>query len=276
MNSRGSVSVYDTTLLNGAEGIHITEVYGAVIRNVTIRNMPYWGIASHYGETCCPYCNTGMRYSVIDGAVIENCGVGAYRIDGDGNIIKNSKFTGNSIGVDYGIVMGIALYNNYFDNNVDVSIIDCWWNDRCVWNTTRQSGERIYGVGNEIGGNYWNSYSAYYNGSYADKCVDSEPDGFCDLPYDIEERMSGGHGNWGTDYLPLSSKFPTTTTTTIPTIPPCQVCDISNLPIGSMGLGAIPGAFVCGMLNILFCVPILFALVILGMVGIWYWRKLRG
>jgi hypothetical protein len=43
-----------------------------------------------------------------------------------------------------------------------------------------------------------------------------------------------------------------------------------------MGLGAIPGAFVCGMLNILFCVPILFALVILGMVGIWYWRKLRG
>jgi hypothetical protein len=78
-------------------------------------------------------------------------------------------------------------------------------------------------------------------------------------------------------WLTFMYPTPPTTTTTLPTTPGMiVVCDINNLKPGYMGLGAIPAGFVCGGINMLFNIPILFALVILGMVGIWYWRKLRG
>jgi hypothetical protein len=68
----------------------------------------------------------------------------------------------------------------------------------------------------------------------------------------------------------------TTTTTTIPSgPPPCQVCDIGNLSGGVLSLGSIPAAFVCGFLNILFCVPILFVIALFAVGGFYYWRKLK-
>jgi hypothetical protein len=53
------------------------------------------------------------------------------------------------------------------------------------------------------------------------------------------------------------------------------VCDIGNLSGGVLSLGSIPAAFVCGLLNILFCVPILFVIALFAVVGIYYWRKLK-
>jgi hypothetical protein len=55
----------------------------------------------------------------------------------------------------------------------------------------------------------------------------------------------------------------------------CQVCDINNLSGGVLSLGSIPAALVCGFLNILFCVPILFVIAMFIVTLIYFWRKLR-
>jgi parallel beta-helix repeat protein len=64
------------------------------------------------------------------------------------------------------------------------------------WNTTRQTGTRIYSNGTEIGGNYWTNPDG--NG-YSDTCTDYNHDGFCDDPYQLATN------NY--DYLPLSNKY---------------------------------------------------------------------
>ena len=64
------------------------------------------------------------------------------------------------------------------------------------WNTTRQAGQRIYGSGTEIGGNYWANPSGT---GYSQTCTDAVPvpDGFCDSAY----TLSATEPN--IDYLPL-------------------------------------------------------------------------
>jgi len=64
------------------------------------------------------------------------------------------------------------------------------------WNTTRQTGTRIYSAGTEIGGNYWTNPDG--NG-YSDTCRDTEGDGFCDSPYVLATD--------NIDYLPYSKWY---------------------------------------------------------------------
>jgi hypothetical protein len=75
------------------------------------------------------------------------------------------------------------------------------------WNTTEQSGTRIYSAGNNIGGNYYTNSSA---GEYSDICTDSDSDGFCDSPFDLETHTSctiGVDCGNDVDYLPYSDQF---------------------------------------------------------------------
>jgi len=68
----------------------------------------------------------------------------------------------------------------------------------------------------------------------------------------------------------------TTTTTTIPVSVPtgCAVCNIENID-SRMELGSIPAAWVCGMLNIMFCTPPLFIFILFGVVAIGIFRYRR-
>jgi nitrous oxidase accessory protein len=82
------------------------------------------------------------------------------------------------------------IYNNYFNNNVNVKFEDIEGNN--TWNITKIPGENIMG-GGSLGGNFW----ANLNGSgFSQLSNDTDSDGICDLPYEIN----------GTDidYLPLS------------------------------------------------------------------------
>jgi hypothetical protein len=79
------------------------------------------------------------------------------------------------------------MYNNYFDNNMNW---DLGGNITLKLNTTKQTGDRIYSNGTQIGGNYWVGFS--------DVCTDSNNDGFCDNS--INQTTSF-------DYLPYSINF---------------------------------------------------------------------
>ncbi|MBN2881363.1 right-handed parallel beta-helix repeat-containing protein [Candidatus Woesearchaeota archaeon] len=90
-----------------------------------------------------------------------------------------------------------ATYNVYFDGGTNTQF----------FNTTNQTGTRIYSSGTNIGGNYWSNPT---NTGFSDLCTDSDTDGFCDLAYDVIAESScvvGSNCSSNTDYLPLSDEF---------------------------------------------------------------------
>jgi parallel beta-helix repeat protein len=133
---------------------------------------------------------------------------GIYLGDSDSNAIKNSIIQNNS---QYGIYLYSAgnpansIYNNLFNNTANFYFSGTIYANN--WNTTRQTGTRIYSFGNEIGGNYWTNATA--NG-YSDTCTDTDKDGFCDDPYVLATD--------NVDYLALSDEYITPTTTTLPPV----------------------------------------------------------
>lgn len=114
------------------------------------------------------------------------------------NILKNSKMENNRI---YGVLLSDAgqsgankIYNNFLNNSVNFCFLGTIYNN--YWNTTKQTGNRIYSNGTQIGGNYWTN--SFANG-YSDTCTDSDHDGFCDNPYNLSI--------YNFDSLPLSSLY---------------------------------------------------------------------
>jgi len=136
------------------------------ITNITIAN------ASASGFYIVSSNNNAISYSKIMNC--GNCGIYFYSQTGQNNLIYNNLFNNTNNFCFDGII-----YSNY-------------------WNTTKQSGQRIYSPGNYIGGNYWTNSTG---NAYSDICADDDKDGFCDLPYDLL-----GDGT-NVDYLPLSDEY---------------------------------------------------------------------
>ena len=114
----------------------------------------------------------------------------------DTAFISGNKIESNNIyGLAwYGTVGQISIYNNLFRNinNTDLNFILWGTPPIPLWNTSRTLSPNIIG-GTYLGGNFW----AQPDGKgYSQKCLDSEPDGICDLPYTLD-------GN-NIDYLPLT------------------------------------------------------------------------
>ena len=81
------------------------------------------------------------------------------------------------------------IYNNYFNNTVNVKTEN---SDGNTWNTTKIMGVNIMG-GPYLGGNFW----ANLNGTgFSQTAEDSNSDGICDLPYNVNGSNF--------DYLPLA------------------------------------------------------------------------
>jgi len=80
------------------------------------------------------------------------------------------------------------IYNNYFNNTVNVKAENSEGNS---WNTTKTPGANIV-EGPYLGGNFW----ADLNGTgFSQTAEDSDSDGICDLPYNVNGSDF--------DYLPL-------------------------------------------------------------------------
>ncbi|NOQ55625.1 MAG: hypothetical protein GQ477_02340, partial [Nanohaloarchaea archaeon] len=121
----------------------------------------------------------------------------------DNNIIADSIITGNT---DAGLYLDQStvdpeynkIYNNFFNNsgtNENV-LIDTGIANPNYFNTTKQSGTRIYTAGTDIGGNFWTNSTG--NG-YSDTCADSNGDGFCDTAYNLSYGSSVAY-----DHHPLT------------------------------------------------------------------------
>jgi hypothetical protein len=132
-----------------------------------------------------------------------------------GNKIYNVTLRGNGTPLDIELSNDNEVYNSvienptadllYFYESYNNTIYNNLMNsstfyfdgfDANNWNTSKQSGTRIYTDGNQIGGNYWTNSTG--NG-FSDTCVDNNTDGFCDDPYVMDANE--------TDYLPLSNQF---------------------------------------------------------------------
>jgi parallel beta-helix repeat protein len=156
------------------------------------------------------FCNTGIDFDFNENNTISNSVInsnsiyGFYFENSSNNTIHSNIINDNSEGFELQSSSDNLIFNNILNNTVNI-VLDT--NDMNNWNTTQQSGTRIFSAGTDIGGNY---YTDATSTGYSDTCVDVNTDGFCDLPYDVEALSSciiGVTCGSNVDYLPLSDKY---------------------------------------------------------------------
>ena len=145
-------------------------------------------------------CNYGIYLIfVFDSKVynntISNSSTGIFlRENSHDNELFNNTITSSN---DAGIYLmddsaDNRIYNNYFNNTVNVKAENSEGNN---WNTTKTPGMNIM-EGPYLGGNFW----ADLNGTgFSQTAEDSDSDGICDLPYNVNGSDF--------DYLPLTEPF---------------------------------------------------------------------
>jgi parallel beta-helix repeat protein len=159
-------------------------------------------------------CQSGITYmegfeNSVNNNEISNCGDGLNMGNGDaapaeiGTRVENNIITKNNVGISVGGIEGgyvIAgntissnkngyedyttggnlIYNNYFNNTVNVNLQG---NQKAqnTWNTNRTAGKNIIG-GSGIGGNYWATPGG--NG-FSQTHFDLDGDGISEAPYSL-------------------------------------------------------------------------------------------
>jgi len=175
-------------------GFHLDFSDSNTIKNSTANSNNYGGIHLYFsGSNIISNCTINSN---SNGVII--------RYNSDNNIIANSTISNNT---DAGLYLDESgtedpeynkIYNCLFNNSGtygNVRIDDGIPNPN-YFNTTKQSGTRIYSDGDKIGGNYYTNPSGT---GYSDTCTDSDSDGFCDSPYTLATN--------NVDYLPLSDEY---------------------------------------------------------------------
>jgi PGF-pre-PGF domain-containing protein len=180
--------IENNTVVNCQRGIGICWISGSnVIRNNTVISNDQGIII---GESCIG--NTLSNNTISN----NNIGISA---SCSSTLINNSKIENNK---DCGIyfyeqdtndpdyLATSLIYNNVFNNSVNVKYAK--YVGTKFWNTTKTSGTNIV-RGPYIGGNLW----AKPDGTgFSQICNDSDKDGICDLPYNVNGTAF--------DYLPLA------------------------------------------------------------------------
>jgi len=176
-----------------------TGIYTENANNVTIVDSSFNGSANNIRF----YISKDIEINNITSTNADGYGLSLYGTT-DNVTTYNSNFADNG---DAGIQVHLSAtnvqsYNNLFNQTTPaegIYILNA--ND---WNTTEQSGTRIIGSGTDISGN------AYINGSgtgYYYSCDDTDTDGFCDDPYDLENNAGGSCSSDNCDYNPLSDEY---------------------------------------------------------------------
>lgn len=201
-----------TTILNNTiitygkygYGIYLYSSYNNVSENtITTSGTDTWGIylyPSSFNSISNNKITTGER------------GIRFYSStalgDSHSNIISNNIITAPDYGIYFYYSITEALdsnnsfYNNFINSSVGVGYSGIICNN--TWNISNQIGTRIYSNGTNISGNYWTNPSGT---SYSDTCIDSDTNGFCDVPYNVTSGLAAnGIGN-NIDYLPLSDEY---------------------------------------------------------------------
>jgi len=102
-------------------------------------------------------------------------------------------------------IRGNVIFNNLCNGTPSGSAN---WNtvEPNYFNTTQQSGSRIFSDGTDMGGNYWTNSTST---GYSDTCTDADCDGFCDSPLNLTNMVacSGASCGNNTDWLPYSDEY---------------------------------------------------------------------
>jgi len=214
--SRGSIAVSNATIKNCVitdweRGISLTKANGNTIYN----NSMYSNTAGLYPDS--------SSLNIIYNNSASSGGTGGYAFVpvtySNNNTFYNNTAYGTAYGFHiYGASNNNTLYNNIVQNNTVGINLDTNPSNNSIynnllnqttnfrfagtvllnfWNTTNQSGTRIYSAGTNIGGNYYTNAAG--NGQ-SDTCADTNNDGFCDATY----TLSGANN---IDYLPLSDNY---------------------------------------------------------------------
>lgn len=180
------------------------EVSGNMISNCSL-GISAFDTGVNFSNNRITDCKCGIHLSFTGGAgvydnTISNCGVGISLSDGcpgveiTNNTIMSSAECGIVDQYDEG---GKRIYNNYFNNTVNVRLVAGAGN---TWNSSLTRGTNIAG-GPYIGGNFW----AKPDGTgFSQICVDLDKNGIGDLPYKIYEDPYNVYED-EFDYLPLVS-----------------------------------------------------------------------
>jgi parallel beta-helix repeat protein len=185
--------ILNVTITNGGYGIYFYYGSGNTIENVSIINITNEAIYFSSGTP-------NLGNNLVANSTVINAGKGIEVYHSDNNVIYSNIIKNSSYGVYIISSQNNTFYNNLFNNTNNFYFGGTVYANN--WNTTRQSGTRIYSPGTEIGGNYWTNLSG--NG-YSDTCTDADNDGFCDSPYTLATD--------NIDYLPLSNKYSAGVTT---------------------------------------------------------------
>jgi parallel beta-helix repeat protein len=165
--------IYNNSAFSNEDGIEIVgDLSNVIIYNNTLSNNDYYGLNTVWAAG-----------TIITNNTISNngeAGIYAYSLGGG----------------DVGGYVANKIYNNLLNNTLNVEFGGTIYLN--YWNTTRQSGTRIYSAGTEIGGNYWTNPNG--NG-YSDICRDVNGDGFCDNYYELSATGPNR------DYLPYSKWY---------------------------------------------------------------------
>ncbi|MCO5383002.1 MAG: right-handed parallel beta-helix repeat-containing protein [Methanosarcina barkeri] len=142
-------------------------------------------------------CGNGIYFNfVFDSRVynntISNGSTGIFLRDEchDNELSTNTIISSNESGIyllDYSA--DNRIYNNYFNNSINVKVENTEGN---IWNTTKAPGTNIL-QGPNLGGNFWANLEGT---GFSQISNDSDSDGICDLPYNINGSDF--------DYFPLA------------------------------------------------------------------------
>ena len=225
MRNSDSNTLTNITANSNTYGIDLLNSHSNTFTNVIVNSSTYLGLRFD-----------GNYNQLIDSTSSFQSGISniGLFIDDDHNIIKNVTFEGNYYGIQFdttadnntitnctiinSVLRGIymnspasvlpnSIYNNLFNNTLNIYLSDDV-DDNC-FNTTNQTGTRIFSDGTNIGGNY---YTNSTGNDYSDTCTDSDTDGFCDLIYDVKNDSTctiGINCSKNIDYLPYSNKYST-------------------------------------------------------------------
>ncbi|WP_164888548.1 PGF-pre-PGF domain-containing protein [Methanosarcina sp. MSH10X1] len=189
--------VTNNTITSNTVGIQLAYLSDGTIKSNTISKNNI-GISIGESSTANITNNTISKNEIGISAGSSSLGINVV-----GNVIELNKKCGIYLDQTPGEVFleGKSLiFNNFFNNTINFFNYTEkanyeWGIHNAAFNITKTSGTSIVG-GPYSGGNFW----AKPDGTgFSRTCVDSDKDGICDLPYNINESDF--------DYLPLSS-FP--------------------------------------------------------------------
>jgi parallel beta-helix repeat protein len=189
------------------------------------------------------YC--GSSFNILDNVYTQNATdyeISFYYSNNNNNTVRNSKILAYGVfeGFPCSFLIDRSYYNNFYNNfiSADACYVRFYYPliRGTYFNTTKTLATNIIG-GKWIGGNYWTNSTG---NSYSDICIDSDNDGFCDIPFLL------GFNNF--DYLPLKAILPT-----------CGICDVSQMPDNFVWY---PIKGICLFANLLTCQPMSIFLVL--------------